>query len=336
MVNLTEYSLLFVHRADVFAQQQPDGAYFPVRRPIEELDIMEHLDGLASYGTYVIDPSDQTVGYVVFDLDTYDEGALLFLCNEVENLLMVTWAGGEFFESLLLESSGGKGFHIWCFFDERVPARQARYWAAPVKEAYDRARAEGLNKWPALEVFPKQDEVPEGGFGNLVKLPLGVHAKSGKRSEILGYQGWSDSVDKVQRLPSRLLPVPPAPEQRRGGQSGQTRFACVNRILEEGAPQGVRDNAMLHLAHYARGCGLPQDMALEWCLRVNEEFSPPLTRQEVNQKVGSAFRLSAPHPSCNQDWLRDFCPGGNDCCARQEPASRVRNILDEWRARERA
>jgi hypothetical protein len=33
-----------------------------------------------------------------------------------------------------------------------------------------------------LEVFPKQDHVSGQGFGNLVKLPLGVHRKTGKRS----------------------------------------------------------------------------------------------------------------------------------------------------------
>ena len=31
-----------------------------------------------------------------------------------------------------------------------------------------------------IEVFPKQDEVNEGGFGNLLRLPLGVHRRTGQ------------------------------------------------------------------------------------------------------------------------------------------------------------
>ena len=34
-------------------------------------------------------------------------------------------------------------------------------------------------------MFPKQIKVVEGGFGNLVKLPLGVHRKTGQRSYFL-------------------------------------------------------------------------------------------------------------------------------------------------------
>jgi Uncharacterized protein conserved in bacteria len=33
----------------------------------------------------------------------------------------------------------------------------------------------------ALEIFPKQDQLTGKGFGNLVKLPLGIHRVTGKK-----------------------------------------------------------------------------------------------------------------------------------------------------------
>lgn len=314
---------LFIHRRDVFAEQHEDGSYRPVRRPIEELDVEEHLGGLRSLGSYSIDPTDDTVGFAVFDLDTYDEKALEFLCKRVEGLCHDSGIGRvHYAPCLLLESSGGKGYHIWLFFDAPVPARDVRAWAAVVKEAYDehrrpvdRGESDDCGEWPFLEIFPKQDTVPEGGFGNLVKLPLGVHAKSGRRSEVILNQGWANSVDSVQRFPSSLVPIAPEPVTRHGDAGRRAPFACITRIIEEGAPEGNRDNAMFHFARYAIGAGLPEELALEWCLRVNEEFDPPLTDFEVNQKVHSAAQMTAPHPGCGADWLKGFCPGGNSCFA---------------------
>jgi len=45
----------------------------------------------------------------------------------------------------------------------------------------------GLNRH---EVFPKQTELNESRkFGNLVKLPLAIHKKTGLRSEIIKMEG---------------------------------------------------------------------------------------------------------------------------------------------------
>jgi hypothetical protein len=337
------YRDLFVHRSDVFAEQHDTGAYTPVRRPLTDDDIERHLAGEASYGVYVIDPMplddgrvmpfgvdvdvwrpSDTVKYVVFDLDTYDKSALVFLCDAVERLVATAalqwWGGNEHRQCLMLEDSGGKGYHLWLFLSEPVPARQARAWAEDVRRAYvaeANRLAHDVVSWPALEIFPKQDTVPEGGFGNLVKLPFGVHAKSKARSFIQQRAGWAGSLEDVRPFPVSLIPEyaatsdPPHSAQRGvGGRGdGPTPFACVSKILDEGASQGVRDVAMLHLAHYARGCGLPEDVTELWCSQVNDGFDPPLTPREVATKVESAYRMAAPKPSCSADWLRDFCPG---------------------------
>jgi hypothetical protein len=77
----------------------------------------------------------------------------------------------------LIEFSGGKGFHFWYFFDPPLEA-------ATTRRLLERVRASIAGDLQAfeIEVFPKQDAHSGKGFGNLVKLPLGVHRLSGKRS----------------------------------------------------------------------------------------------------------------------------------------------------------
>jgi len=71
-------------------------------------------------------------------------------------------------------SGGGHGWHLWCFFNEPVPAKKARKLAflllpedAPLADGgvADPRRARGI------EVFPKQNRIRKNGFGNLVWLP---------------------------------------------------------------------------------------------------------------------------------------------------------------------
>jgi hypothetical protein len=305
------------------------------------MELEEHLAGFASYGVYVIDPEMQyldgltqavvpvqhTVKYVLFDLDTYTESSFekLKRCCEAFASFVRLGAGmhdPDVFKCLLAENSGGKGYHVWLFLDRPLPAAQVRAW---VRDGFMPLWEEAIGKFTSmhpLEIFPKQDTVDEGGFGNLVKLPLGVHAKAGNKSYFVGVQGWAESVDSVQELDADLVPAytPPAPHEVEAGgglrtEDDLTPFACVSKVLREGAPSGCRDNAMFHLAAYAKGTGLPEDLVLEWCERANQMFDPPLRDREVRTKVKSAFKGNAPQASCKADWLEGFCPGGEHCFA---------------------
>lgn len=341
-MDLNLYRRLFVHRSDVFAEQDEHGNWSPVRRELTDDDIAEHLEGFVSYGVYVIDPQPplppfdgtveriyepNTVSYIVFDLDTYDADALDFLTRAVERL--VTHGHGpdpvdhqHFMRCLLLEDSGGKGYHIWLLLSEPVPAAHARAWAEAIRPQYMRmARLvpEGSEPWPALEIFPKQDAVAEGGFGNLVKLPFGVHGKTHTQSVMKLRHGWATSLEEVVAFPASLIPVSSAPRERtqapERSEGRRAPFACVSKLLESGAPDGCRDKAMYHFARFAFAQGLPDDLVLEWCERVNEKFDPPMEPAQVRIKVRSAGNADAPNPGCSADWLENFCPGGPHCYA---------------------
>jgi len=68
-------------------------------------------------------------------------------------------------------SRSGNGAHAWIFFSEPVPAGMARRLGSSLlTRALDLRPEVGLDSYDRL--FPSQDVLPDGGFGNLIALPL--------------------------------------------------------------------------------------------------------------------------------------------------------------------
>jgi hypothetical protein len=71
----------------------------------------------------------------------------------------------------LERSRSGNGGHVWIFFTRAVQAALARKLASAIlTRTMERRYALGLDSYDRL--FPSQDTMPKGGFGNLVVLPL--------------------------------------------------------------------------------------------------------------------------------------------------------------------
>ena len=73
-------------------------------------------------------------------------------------------------------SRSGKGVHLWFFFEEETRASLARAFGARV---LDLAMARNSNiKFASYDrLFPSQDMLQKGGFGNLIALPLQKEAR---------------------------------------------------------------------------------------------------------------------------------------------------------------
>ena len=68
-------------------------------------------------------------------------------------------------------SRSGNGAHIWFFFAEPVPAALARKLSSHlITEAMEQRPGIGLDSYDRF--IPNQDTLPDGGFGNLIALPL--------------------------------------------------------------------------------------------------------------------------------------------------------------------
>lgn len=93
--------------------------------------------------------------------------------------------------SVAVCDSGGKGLHVYGFTGSR-PASEQRTLAEAILLDLGLEPSRGDNFWRTqwdsyceIEVFPKQDSVGEGGYGNLVRFPLGKHQSTGRWSRFL-------------------------------------------------------------------------------------------------------------------------------------------------------
>lgn len=106
----------------------------------------------------------------------------------------------------LERSRSGHGGHVWFFFDEAVPAALARKLGSHVLTETMEQRPEiGLRSYDRL--FPNQDTLPRGGFGNLIALPMQKRPRMQGHSLFLDEQlkphadQWAflSSVDRIGR-----------------------------------------------------------------------------------------------------------------------------------------
>ena len=111
---------------------------------------------------------DDTCGFLAVDFDdeswAVDAGAFIATCREFG------------LAAALERSRSGNGGHVWLFFSEPVAASEARRLGTLLLTRTMNRRPEiGFKSYDRL--FPSQDSMPSGGFGNLIALPLQRHAR---------------------------------------------------------------------------------------------------------------------------------------------------------------
>ena len=130
--------------------------------PISDEVIKDHLIGNQTIGVYPL-LQDDTCWFVAVDFDkkTWEADACAFLktCRDLA-------VAAE-----LERSRSGNGGHVWIFFASPIQAALARKLASAIlTRTMERRYAVGLDSYDRL--FPSQDTMPKGGFGNLIALPL--------------------------------------------------------------------------------------------------------------------------------------------------------------------
>jgi len=106
---------------------------------------------------------DETCFFLSVDFDKagWEEDAVAFMgaCQRLQ------------LSAALERSRSGRGGHVWLFFEEALPAALARRVGSHLlTEAMEGRPDIGLDSYDRL--FPNQDTLPQGGFGNLIALPL--------------------------------------------------------------------------------------------------------------------------------------------------------------------
>ena len=165
--------------------------------PLSDAVIFDHLTGERTVGVYPL-LSDDTCYFLAVDFDEAEWR---------EDVQAFVQSCAELGVPVALEiSRSGKGAHAWIFFGSNVPAREARRLGTAII-TYTCARTRQLKLTSYDRLFPNQDTLPKGGFGNLIVLPL---------QKKLRENGWSVFVNAALRPYSdqwsflaSIRPMPP-------------------------------------------------------------------------------------------------------------------------------
>jgi hypothetical protein len=130
--------------------------------PVDDAAVLAHLQGRHVMGVYPL-LEDDTCWFLAVDFDksTWTEDVLAFVatCRDVG------------LPAAVERSRSGNGAHVWFFFREPVPAVIARRMGCfLITETMSRRHELSMDSYDRL--FPSQDTMPRGGFGNLIALPL--------------------------------------------------------------------------------------------------------------------------------------------------------------------
>jgi len=151
-----------------------DIAYTPVEASLTENILQEHIDGNVIAGAYQLQQTSNSVRWLGWDVDSID------LEKAKEIVLRIT----AYLEDIphVIEYSGGKGYHVLIFLEEPMLAKHAKKVAEWVR-ATENLPSSGATH---VETFPKQDSLSKSRpKGNLLKIPLGVHPKTGEFSKFI-------------------------------------------------------------------------------------------------------------------------------------------------------
>ena len=130
--------------------------------PFDDAAVALHLTGRHVMGVYPL-LEDDTCWFLAADFDestwTEDVSAFVETCRRVS------------LPAAVERSRSGNGAHVWFFFSSPVQASSARKMGCYlITETMARRHQLSMDSYDRL--FPSQDTMPRGGFGNLIALPL--------------------------------------------------------------------------------------------------------------------------------------------------------------------
>lgn len=213
---------------------------------VDDQVVMDHLRGRHVIGCYPL-LEDETCWFLAVDFDKSSWKEDITAFSETSRSLDVPAA--------IERSRSGNGAHAWFFFTAPVSANIARRIGCHIiTETMSRRHELSMRSYDRL--FPNQDTMPRGGFGNLIALPLQYEPRQQGNSVFIDerFEPYVDQwafLASIQRIePSTAEMI--AQEATRTGRVVGVRFAEILDDQEESAPW-ARSQSKLNSAQRATG-----------------------------------------------------------------------------------
>ena len=151
----SESGRFFYYQARNRASKQPLSIDIPA--------IQSHLAGHLTIGIYAINPQAQTSKWIAIDADYHEA--------RTDLIRLQLGFHQEGIDALFEQSR--RGGHLWALLAEPLPAKLCRLYVLNVARRLGIAVKQG--KSDGIELFPRQNELQSGEFGNAIRGPLGIH-----------------------------------------------------------------------------------------------------------------------------------------------------------------
>lgn len=194
--------LLSRMRRDVCWLKPAGKAPVCVKEHISEAKLKRHFNGGPAVGAAHILPGESVTMVATLDMDSHGgETSWPEMEYEAGRICEALEARGM--RPTAFRSTGGRGIHIYLIWDEPQDARSVRQFLADILATTGYAPGTRGVSNNEVEVFPKQDSIPFGGYGNMVVLPLA--GQSVPLDPLLGY------APAARDFPVEWEPSPPVP-----------------------------------------------------------------------------------------------------------------------------
>jgi len=202
-LKLEKYIDYFEGREEYVAVQGSNH-YYPIVQELNDSVVTKHLEGIKTFGVYVLTKTSKC-NFICIDIDiekselskvNFADSKIKFEYLKRHLLKFQKILEEDLFNSknILYEDSGGRGYHIWVFFEKPIEGYDAIFLNEIIKHKLDDF---------TFEFFPKQPDLnKKRKYGNLIKLPLGEHKKYNNRSRFFTLT--NKNIEFIDRIDNNL------------------------------------------------------------------------------------------------------------------------------------